>query len=67
MNHHQIEKNGMYKKMLIFFANPLNIAVWTTFTRLVTEIANFVSLNTTFNNYMQQHHADIKGVTTNKK
>jgi hypothetical protein len=66
MNHHQIEKNGMYKKMLIFFANPLNSAVWATFARLVTEIANFVSLNTTFNNYMQQHHADIKGVTTTK-
>ncbi len=66
MNHHQIEKNGMYKKMLIFFANSTNSAVWATFTRLVTEIANFVSLNTTFNNYMQQHHADIKGVTTTK-
>jgi hypothetical protein len=66
MNHHQIEKNGMYKKMLIFFANPANSAVWATFTRLVTEIANFVSLNTTLNNYMQQHHADIKGVTQTK-
>ena len=66
MNHRQIEKNGMYKKMLIFFANPLNSIVWATFTRLVTEIANFVSLNTTLSNYMQQHHADIKGVTQTK-
>lgn len=63
MNHHQIEKNGMYKKMLIFFANPLYSAIWATFKRLGDEIANFVSLNTTLTSYMQQHHADIKGVT----
>ncbi len=66
MRHRIIEKNGMYKKMLIFFANPLNIAIWTAFTRLVTEIANFVSLNTALNNYIQQHQADIKGVTQTK-
>jgi hypothetical protein len=66
MNHHQIEKHGMYKKMLLFFANPLNSAVWATFTRLVNEIANFVSLNNTLSNYMQQHHADIKGITQAK-
>lgn len=63
MNHHQIEKNGMYKKMLIFFADPINSAVWATFARLVTEIANFVSLNNSLTNYLQQQHADIKGVT----
>jgi hypothetical protein len=66
MNHHQIEKNGMYKKMLIFFATPTNLAVWATFTRLVTEIANFVALNNALSAYMQQHHADIKGVTNTK-
>ena len=66
MNHHQIEKNGMYKKMLIFFANAGNSAVWATFTRLVSEIANFVALNNALSAYMQQHHADIKGVTTTK-
>jgi len=66
MNHRQIEKDNMYKKMLIFFANPLHIAIWTTFTRLVDEIAKFVSLNTALANYIQQHHADIKGVTTSK-
>ena len=66
MNHHQIEKNGMYKKMLIFFANPINVAVWTTFTRLTAEITKFVAYNTTLTNYMQQHHANIKGVTQAK-
>ena len=66
MNHRQIEKNGMYKKMLIFFTNPVNSAVWATFTRLVNEIANFATLNTTLSNYMQQHHADIKGITKAK-
>jgi len=66
MNHRQIEKNGMYKKMLIFFANPINSAVWATFARLVTEIANFVSLNNSLSNYLQQHQADIKGVTQTK-
>ena len=66
MNHRQIEKNGMYKKMLIFFADPINSAVWATFARLVTEIANFVSLNNSLSNYLQQHQADIKGVTQTK-
>lgn len=66
MNHRQSEKNGMYKKMLIFFADPVNAAVWATFTRLVTEINNFVSLNNSLTNYLQQQHADIKGVTQTK-
>jgi hypothetical protein len=66
MNHYQIEKNGMYKKMLVFFVNPVNIAVWATFARLVSEIANFVLLNNSLSNYMQQHHADIKGITKSK-
>jgi len=66
MNHRQIEKNGMYKKMLIFFANPANSAVWAAFARLATEIDNFVSLNNSLSNYLQQHQADIKGVTQTK-
>jgi hypothetical protein len=66
MDHHQSEKNGMYKKMLIFFANPINAAIWTSFARLVTEITNFVSLNSSLSNYLQQHQADIKGVTQTK-
>jgi hypothetical protein len=66
MNHHQIEKNGMYKKMLIFFADPINADVWAPFARLVTEIANFVLLNNSLSNYLQQHQADIKGVTQTK-
>lgn len=66
MDHRQSEKNGMYKKMLIFFADPINAAVWATFARLVTEIDNFVSLNNLLSNYLQQHQANIKGVTQTK-
>lgn len=66
MDHRQSEKNGMYKKMLIFFANPLNAIVWATFARLVTEINTFVSLNNSLSTYLQQHQADIKGVTQTK-
>lgn len=66
MNHHQIEKNGMYKKMLIFFGNPLYSVIWATFTRLANEITNFITLNTELSSYIQQHHADIKGVTHTK-
>jgi len=56
----------MYKKMLIFFANPINSVVWATFARLATEIENFASLNNSLSNYLQQHQADIKGVTQTK-
>lgn len=66
MDHHQSEKNGMYKRMLLFFANPTNSTVWTTFTRLATEINNFVALNNSLSAYLQQHQADIKGVTQAK-
>jgi len=66
MDHRQSEKNGMYKKMLLFFANPVNAAVWATFARLVTEITNFVALNNSLSTYLQQHQADIKGVTQTK-
>jgi hypothetical protein len=66
MDHRQSEKNGMYKKMLLFFANPINAAVWATFARLVTEITNFVTLNNSLSTYLQQHQADIKGVTQTK-
>jgi hypothetical protein len=66
MDHHQSEKNGMYKRMLLFFANPTNSTVWTTFTRLATEINNFVALNNSLSAYLQQHQADIKGITQAK-
>ena len=56
----------MYQKMLLFFANPVNMAVWATFPRLKDEIANFVSLNAILSTYIQQHLADIKGVTASK-
>jgi len=66
MNHHQIEKYNMYKKMLIFFSNTTFSAMWAGFARLVTEITNFITLNTSFTNYIQQHQLDITGVTKSK-
>jgi hypothetical protein len=66
MKHRQIEKTNMYRKMIVFFTNPLNAAIWATFGRLVDEIANFISLNTQLSNYMQQHGADVTGFTTTK-
>ena len=66
MNHYRAEKNNMYQKMFLFFANPVNIAVWAAFTRLVDEIANFVSLKASLSTYIQQHHADISGFTASK-
>jgi len=66
MKHRQIEKTNMYRKMIVFFTNPLNAAIWATFGRLVDEIANFISLNTQLSNYMQQHQADVTGFTTTK-
>jgi len=52
--------------MLIFFADPMNVAVWTSFTRLTAEITNFVNMNNTLANYIQQHYTDITGITTAK-
>lgn len=66
MKHRQIEKTNMYNKMLVFFANPLNIVIWASFKRLVDEIANFVALNKLLSNYIQQHHADVTGFTITK-
>ena len=66
MNHYQIEKNSMYKKLVVFFATPANSAIWATFARLVTEITNFVSLNNTLTAYIQQHHVETQGVTQTK-
>jgi len=67
MNHHQIEKAGMYKKMIIFFVNPLNSIIWVKFQRLCDEIANFISLNAAHTSHTQQHQTDTKGLTKAKK
>lgn len=66
MNHNQIEKNNMYKKLLVFLAKPENKAIWATFTRLVSEIAKFVSSTSTLDDYILQHHAENKGITQTK-
>ena len=66
MTNAQIAKNNMYKKMLIFFAKPLNSAVWAGFARIVAEVANFVTLNGKLDLYIQQHHEDVTGTTTTK-
>jgi hypothetical protein len=66
MKTRQIEKSDMYNKMLVFFANPLYVAIWTPFKRLSDEIAKFVLLNTQLSKYIQQHHADTSGFTKAK-
>jgi len=56
----------MFKKALIFFSNPLNVAIWNSFNRLSTEIATFVKLNDNLTSQIQQHHTNTKGVTQTK-
>jgi hypothetical protein len=53
----------MYKKLLIFFANPLHSIIWANFQRLVTEIASFASNNATLDSYLQEHPSDTKTAT----
>ena len=66
MNKPQIAKNGMYKKLLVFFSTPANATVWASFARLVTEIANFVNLNTQLDNYINQQAIGTTGTTNTK-
>src|ERR1035437_5244634 len=66
MDHHLIAKNNMYKKLLLFFADIKNSVIWANFQRLKDEIANFVSLNTTLDKYIQEHQIDITRITTDK-
>lgn len=66
MTNHQIAKNNMYNKVLAFFAVPANAAIWAAFARLVTEIANFVSLKGALDLFIQQQGLDTKGVTQGK-
>jgi hypothetical protein len=63
MTHRHLSKIGMYKKLLIFFSATTNSSVWTLFARLVTEIANFVSLNSKLASAVQQHEVETNGVT----
>ena len=66
MTNNQIAKNNMYKKLLAFFAIPANAAVWAAFARLVTEIANFVSLNGELDQATQTQAQDTKGIAQGK-
>jgi len=66
MKHPQLEKNSMYKKMIIFFTSPIYSIVWANFPRLVKEIAKFLTLNQTLSDYMQQHQTENGGITTVK-
>jgi hypothetical protein len=63
MNHHQLEKNGMYQKLSIFFAKSQNSAIWQTFTRLVSEIAKFLDLMEMFASYTMQQSSPTRGIT----
>ncbi len=66
MTNRQIAKNNMYKKLLTFFAFPANAAVWAAFARLVTEIANFVSLNNDLDDATQTQAQVTTGITQGK-
>jgi hypothetical protein len=66
MNNRQIAKNSMYKKMLVFFANPNNSNTWANFPRITAEISNFTAQNTQLDAYIQQHAQDTTGVTSTK-
>lgn len=66
MNNQQIAKNNMYKKLLTFFATPANAAIWAGFPRLVTEIANFVSLNNDLDDATQTQAQVTTGITQGK-
>ena len=56
----------MYNKLLVFFANVDNAAVWAAFARLVTEIAKFVGKNADLDQSIQQQNQQTKGITTDK-
>lgn len=66
MTNHQIAKNNMYKKLLAFFAIADNAAIWAAFARLVTEVANFVSLNDDLDEATQIQGKDNKGIAQGK-
>jgi hypothetical protein len=66
MNRRQIEKNGMYQKLSVFFANTQNSAVWKSFTRLVNEILKFTNLIETLSTYMVQQGTGTNGLTKTK-
>jgi hypothetical protein len=66
MRHSQLEKISMYKKVANFLSNPLNLVVWASFQRLIQEIANFMALNETLSDYMQQQRSEDGGITTIK-
>ena len=62
----QNAKDNMYKKLLAFFAVTTNAAIWTAFARLVSEIANFKTLNQQLDKYIQAQQNDITGVAEAK-
>ena len=64
MNHKQISKRNMYGKLLLFFV--AKATSWSTFTRLVNEIALFVTKVAAFDKYVNQQQLEIKGITTDK-
>jgi len=57
-------KNKMYKSVLSFLTASL--AVFTGFTRLLQEIKNFTTLNTTLDGFVQSQGKTISGITEGK-
>ena len=56
----------MFKKVIAFYNNTLWNATIIAFPRLKTEFINFTNLFTSFDNYLEQHAADIKGFFKSK-
>ncbi len=63
----QIAKQNTYNKLLVFFAAATNSAIWATFTRLVTEIANFKTINENIVKAEDQQGVVTTGVTDYKE
>src|SRR4051812_42080277 len=66
MNNQQISKKNMFNKLLVFFAASANVSVWAAFSRLVEEIAKFVTNNDDLDDYIQVQNLETKGITTEK-
>ncbi len=63
----QITKQNTYNKLLVFFAASANSAIWATFTRLVTEIANFKTINENIVKAQDQQGTVTIGITDTKE
>lgn len=57
----------MYNKLLVFFADPVNAAIWAVFMPLVALITKFVNKNADLDQAIQLQNQQTKGITTDKE